>query len=100
MYALLAFDTEDTYFPPDAGIDDIPGGLAEIMSKTGITGTFFVMGEKAEELLRRGRRDVLEKMKHHAIASHQQGNRYPLLPQVVEGKGWYDGMQATREYED
>lgn len=100
MYALLVFDTEDIYFPPDAGIDDIPGWLAETMSEVGIAGTFFVMGEKAAELLQRGRQDVLDKMKAHAIASHQQGNRYPLLPQVVEHKGWYDGMQAVRDYED
>jgi len=100
MYVLLAFDTEDVYFPPEYRIDDIPGWLARTLSEVGITGTFFVMGEKAEELLRRGRRDVLEQMRPHAIASHQQGNRYPLLPQVVAGKGWDDGMAAVRQYED
>lgn len=100
MYALLVFDTEDTYYPPAAGIDDIPGWLAGIMTAEGLTGTFFVMGEKAEQLLERNRHDVLESMKPHAIASHQQGNRLPLLPQVVEGRGWHDGMQAVRAYED
>ena len=100
MYVILAFDAEDIYYPPEYGIDDIPGWLADTMSEVGITGTFFVMGEKAEELMQRGRVDVLEKMARHDIASHQQGNRYPLLPQVVERKSWRDGMEAVRGYED
>ena len=100
MYVILAFDTEDTYYPPEYHIDDIPGWLAEIMSEVGVRGTFFVMGEKAQHLKERGRTDVLEKMARHDIASHQQGNRYPLIPQVVEGKGWSDGVEAVRQYED
>jgi len=100
MYAIFAYDTEDTYYPPEYRIDDIPGWLGEIMSDVGVTGTFFVMGEKAEELLERNRRDVLEKMAPHDIASHQQGNRYPLLPQVVESKSWQKGVKAVRAYED
>ena len=99
MYAILAFDTEDTYYPPEYRIDDIPGWLAEIMSDVGVTGTFFVMGEKVEELLERERHDVLENLARHDLASHQQGNRYPLLPQVVEGKGWQEGVKAVRAYE-
>ena len=100
MYAIFAYDTEDIYYPPEYRIDDIPGWLGEIMSEVGVTGTFFVMGEKAEKLLERDRRDVLEKMAPHDIASHQQGNRYPLLPQVVEAKSWQDGVEAVRAYED
>ena len=71
MYVIVAYDTEDVYYPPEYGIDDIPGWLAEIMSEVGITGTFFVMGEKARELVDRGRVDVLRKMAQHDIASHQ-----------------------------
>ena len=99
MYAILAFDTEDVYYPPDAGIDDTPGWLAATMTDVGVRGTFFVMGEKAESLEKRGRTDVLEQMARHDIASHQQGNRYPLVPQVVEGLGWTDGVAAVRQYE-
>ena len=54
MYAMLVFDTEDIYYPPEHHIDDIPGWLAQIMTEVGVTGTFFVMGEKAEEVRRRG----------------------------------------------
>ena len=62
MYAVLAFDTEDVYFPPEYGIDDVPGWLAEIMTECQIRGTFFVMGEKARSMKARGRTDVLERM--------------------------------------
>ena len=58
------------------------------------------MGEKAEKLVERGRRDVLDAMAPHDIGSHQQGNRFPLLPQVVEGKSWQEGIEAIRGYED
>jgi len=100
MYVMLAFDTEDIYFPPEHRVDDIPGWLAEIMTETGIVGTFFVMGEKARTLMERGRTDVLEKMAQHDIASHQQGNRHPLIPELLQDKGWQEGVEAIRDYED
>ncbi len=100
MLVILAFDTEDVYYPEDYGIDDIPGWLAAIMTSVGVTGTFYIMGEKAETLLARGRHDVLDQLRPHSLASHQQGNRYPLLPQVVEGLGWQEGVAAVRAYED
>lgn len=100
MYAVMAYDTEDVYFPPEYRVDDIPGWLAQTMTDTGIRGTFFVMGEKARSLKARGREDVLRKMAQHDIASHQQGNCRPLLPQVVEHCGWDDGIEALRAYED
>jgi hypothetical protein len=100
MYAALVFDTEDVYYPPQYRIDDIPRWLAEIMTETGLRGTFVTMGEKARSLKARGREDVLEAMARHDLASHQRGNCRPLLPQVVERCGWDDGMDAVREYED
>jgi hypothetical protein len=100
MYVMLVFDTEDVYYAPEYRIDDIPGWLSEIMTETGITGTFFVMGEKARSMLDRGRADVLEKMAEHDIGSHQQGNRHPLVPEVLQGKGWQEGVEAMRRYED
>ena len=95
MYAMIVFDTEDIYFPPEFKIDDVAGWLAQTMTDVGITGTFFVMGEKVESMMKRGRTDVLEALAKHDLASHQQGNRFPLLPQVVEGKSWDEGMEAV-----
>ena len=100
MYVTLVFDVEDVYYPPETGIDDIPGWLAEIMTEEGVRGTFFVMGEKAESMRQRGRQDVLDRMAQHDIGSHQPGNRYPFMPQIVEGKGWQDGIDAIRPHED
>ncbi|MHC4716539.1 MAG: hypothetical protein ACYS5V_06190 [Planctomycetota bacterium] len=100
MYATLKFDTEDVYYPPDYRIDDIPGWLAEIMTDVGVRGTFIVFAEKARSMLDRGRTDVLEAMAAHDIASHQMGNVRPLIPEILADKGWADGVQAMREYED
>jgi hypothetical protein len=100
MYATFKFDTEDVYYPPEFPIDDIPGWLAEIMTDVGIRGTFCVFGEKARSLKDRGRKDVLAKMAEHDLVSHQQGNVRPLIPEILEDKGWADGVAAMREYED
>lgn len=100
MYVVLSFDVEDIYFPPKYHLDDIPGWIAEIMSECGIHGTFNVMGEKARSLKKRGRIDVIKKMALHDIASHTQGNHHPLIPEILQDKGWKDGVQAMREYED
>jgi len=100
MYATLKFDTEDIYYPPEYRIDDIPGWLAEIMTDVGVRGTFCVFGEKARTLKQRGRTDVLEALARHDLASHQQGNCRPLIPEILEDAGWADGVQAMRKYED
>ena len=100
MYAMLVFDTEDIYFAPGDRIDDVPGWLAETMTQAGITGTFFVMGEKAAALKERGRADVLQEMARHEIGSHQQGNRHPLVPEALQNKSWDEGVDVMRLYED
>ena len=99
MYAVLAFDTEDVYFPPEYGIDDVPGWLAEIMTECQVRGTFFVMGEKARSMKMRGRTDVLERMAAHSIGSHGRGNQHPLIPETLQSTEWDDGLDAMREYE-
>lgn len=100
MYATLKFDTEDIYYPPEYRIDDIPGWLAEIMTDVGIRGTFCTFGEKARSMKDRGRQDVLEAMGRHDIVSHLRGNVRPLIPEILEDKGWTDGVEAMRRYED
>lgn len=100
MYAILTFDTEDIYYPPEYHIDDIAGWLAEIMTDCKIRGSFFVMGEKARVLKERGRTDVIKKMADHDIASHTQADLHPLIPEILQNKGWDDGIQLMREYED
>ena len=60
-FVVVTFDVEDYITPEAERIDDIPKWLADIMSE-GVTGTFFVIGEKARALEQRGRRDVIEAM--------------------------------------
>ena len=50
MFLVLNFDVEDYTTPVAEGIDDIPKWLAETMSEERVTGTFFVIGEKARSL--------------------------------------------------
>lgn len=100
MYVLFAFDTEDVYYPPESPIDEVPGWLARIMTEEGIVGTFFVMGEKARSLKERGRSTVLQAMAQHDIASHQQGNCHPLVPELAQASDWDTVVAAMREYED
>ena len=58
-FVVVTFDTEDYITPEAEGIDDIPKWLAETMTEEGVTGTFFVIGEKGRSLERRGRHDVI-----------------------------------------
>jgi hypothetical protein len=58
MFLVVNFDVEDYITPESERIDDIPKWLAEIMSDEGVTGTFFVIGEKARSLEKRGRRGL------------------------------------------
>ena len=100
MYATLKFDTEDVYYPPQYRIDDIPGWLAQTMTEAGLRGTFCVFAEKARTLKERGRQDVLSAMAGHDLVSHQKGNVRPLIPEILQDKGWDDGVAAMRDYED
>jgi hypothetical protein len=58
------------------------------------------MEEKARSLRERGRRDVIEKMSKHSIASHQRGNIHPFVPEVLQDKEWDEGVEAMRRFED
>ena len=100
MYAVLCFDTEDVFTPPEYGTDDVPKWLADILTEHGLRGSFFVFAEKARMLKRRGRSDVIKSLLQHDVASHQQGNVRPVIPEICAHKGWRDGVAAMREYED
>ncbi len=71
-FLVVTFDTEDYVTPEAERIDDIPKWLAETMTEEGVTGTFFVIGEKARSLEKRGRRDVIAAMAQHDIGSHTE----------------------------
>lgn len=90
---VVTFDTEDYISPAAEGIDDIPKWLAETMTEEGVTGTFFVIGEKARSLEKRGRRDVIAAMAKHDIGSHTSlGSVHPTVTEQLEKAGWDDGV--------
>jgi len=99
-FLVVTFDTEDYITPEAEGIDDIPKWLAETMSEEGVTGTFFVIGEKARSLEKRGRRDVIEAMAKHNIGSHTNfGSIHPTVTEKLEKAGWDDGVRLMLEQE-
>jgi hypothetical protein len=93
-YLVVTFDTEDYITPEAERIDDIPKWLAEAMTEEGVTGTFFVIGEKARSLEKRGRRDVIAAMARHDIGSHTDfGSVHPTVTEELEKAGWDDGVR-------
>ena len=99
-FLVLNFDVEDYTTPAAEGIDEIPKWLAEIMSEEGVTGTFFVIGEKARSLESRGRRDVIAAMARHDIGSHtNRGSIHPTVTEQLEKAGWEDGVRLMIDQE-
>jgi len=99
-FVVVTFDTEDYVSPESEGIDDIPKWLAETMSEEGVTGTFFVIGEKARSLEKRGRRDVIAAMAEHDIGSHTNlGSVHPTVTEQLEKAGWDEGFGMMRDQE-
>lgn len=99
-FLVVTFDVEDYVTPEAERIDDIPKWLAEIMTEEGVTGTFFVIGEKARSLEKRGRRDVIAAMARHDIGSHTNfGSIHPTVTEELEKAGWDDGMRRMQGQE-
>ncbi len=99
-YVVICFDVEDYITPPEEGIDNIPKWLAETMSEVGVTGTFFVIGEKARSLEKRGRQDVIAAMAQHDIGSHtNRGSIHPTVTEQLENAGWRDGVELMLKQE-
>ncbi|MGA2531458.1 MAG: polysaccharide deacetylase family protein [Candidatus Aminicenantales bacterium] len=99
-FLVVTFDVEDYISPESEHIDDIPKWLAEIMTEEGVTGTFFVIGEKARSLEKRGRRDVIAAMAKHEIGSHTNfGSIHPTVTEELEKAGWQDGVKKMLDQE-
>jgi peptidoglycan/xylan/chitin deacetylase (PgdA/CDA1 family) len=99
-FLVVTFDVEDYISPESEHIDDIPKWLAEIMTEEGVTGTFFVIGEKARSLEKRGRRDVITAMAKHDIGSHTNfGSIHPTVTEELEKAGWQDGVRNMLDQE-
>jgi hypothetical protein len=99
-YVTVVFDVEDYISPEADSVDEIPKWLAETMTEVGVTGTFFVIGEKARSLEERGRQDVIEAMAAHDIGSHTNfGSIHPTVTEILEYADWDQGVQVMLENE-
>ena len=97
---VICFDVEDYTSPETAGMDDIPKWLAEIMTEEGVTGSFFVIGEKARMMETRGRRDAIEAMARHDIGSHTNfGSIHPTVTEILENASWDQGKETMLQNE-
>ena len=97
---VICFDVEDYTSPESVGMDDIPKWLAQIMTEEGVTGSFFVIGEKARMMEKRGRTDVIEAMARHDIGSHTNcGSIHPTVTEILEHDSWDEGIKKMLENE-
>ncbi len=99
-YVSVVFDVEDYISPVSDSVDNIPLWLAETMTEVGVTGTFFVIGEKARSLEARGRQDVIAAMAAHDIGSHTNlGSIHPTVTEILEYADWDQGVVTMLENE-
>lgn len=76
---MVFFDTED--FTSDLATDAVCD-LAGLCREEGVRAHFAVVGYLAQEIMRRGRKDVVEALKHHVIGSHTLYHSIP--PTIIE----------------
>ncbi|HBI44825.1 MAG TPA: hypothetical protein DDY78_18520 [Planctomycetales bacterium] len=90
VYVILWFDTEDYILPAD---DDAALHLADFLTREGIRATFKVVGEKARELERRKRDDVIAALKKHEIGYHSNWHSVQPSPALyLSTLGWDEGV--------
>lgn len=93
----LLFDVEDP-FNPDS--DDATLEIAELVRSCGVRATFCVTGHKCRILQERGRKDVVEALKRHALGLHTDTHSFhPTTMELLERKGWPDGVEAALDTE-
>ncbi len=93
MYALIYFDTEDYFSPPDSPVHRLPGQLAEIMTRHGLPGCFHIHGEKARFMERHEQTDVIEAVSKHDVSLHfDRGSVHPTTAEEVSQLGWFEGV--------
>ncbi len=90
---ILWFDTEDYLLPAS---DDSAKRLAEMLTSRGIRATFKVVGEKARVLEKRGRQDVIDALRHHAIGYH--ANFHSVHPTPAEYLANCDLLDGVQEF--
>ena len=96
MYALIYFDTEDFISPPESVVHRLPGQLADVMHKHGLSGCFHIMGEKARFMERHGQADVIESVRRHDVSLHyDRGSLHPTTAEEVSQLDWFPAVERV-----
>ncbi len=96
MYSLIYFDTEDFFSPPDHPVHRLPGQLARVMARHGLTGCFHIHGEKARFMERHGQREVIDAIRKHDVSLHyDRGSVHPTTAEEVSQLGWFEGVERV-----
>lgn len=94
---LLCFDVEDLVAPES---DDAVLWLADTLSRHDLVGSFMVVGEKARQWEKRGRRDVIEALKRHHLAFHSTWHSvHPTTTEICLDKDFAAGISALWEWD-
>ncbi|HEX2184705.1 MAG TPA: hypothetical protein VHN78_04280, partial [Chloroflexota bacterium] len=88
---IFSCDTEDYETPAS---DDAELLWARMFARHGIRACFCVVGEEARALRDRGRRDVLQALAGHEIASHSDmHSAHPTPAEYLDTLSWSEGVQ-------
>ncbi len=96
---VIALDTEDVYNPAEAGMDDVPKALADILSEEGVPANFMLIASRARLLRERGRTDVIAALKRHSIGVHTLRHDQPYDTVLAANLDWAAGLEVCRQME-
>lgn len=95
---IFSFDTEDYVNPK--GADGILR-VGRILREAGIKGCFNTVGWLAEALVRWGRQDVIEELRHHEIETHSlRHSHHPTICEYTDLEDFDEAMAIFRQDED
>ncbi|OGV74374.1 MAG: hypothetical protein A3K19_27255 [Lentisphaerae bacterium RIFOXYB12_FULL_65_16] len=96
MHALIYFDTEDFFSPPESPSHTLPAQLAEVMRRHGLQGCFHIHGERVRFWERHGMTDVIAALKWHDVSLHyDRGSVHPTTAEEVSELDWFRGVERT-----
>lgn len=97
VYIVFQFDTEE-FITPEA--DDVLLDLTRILNKYNVRASFCIVGEKARELERRDRMDVISALKEHDIAYQSDLHSvHPTISEYLVDEDWDNGVKKAIAYE-
>jgi hypothetical protein len=94
MDVLIVIGDQDSYHETESELVESPIWLADILRDEGLIGLFVLQARRAEILAEQGRRDVIAALRRHEIGLHGR-DVHPVLPELVEGLSWHDGVEAV-----